>query len=414
MEVPHARYRHRKGLQNGRRIRWASLIVAGILLTTSAYSGYALTREIPQPERELVVLPGRQASSPDLVWPTKGQAAVGSVKDGVLAQSSQDEEVRPIASMTKVITALALLEKYPYDVATGGASYTLNQTDVAVMTAYQAKQGTVLPIKAGQVITQHEAMQAMLITSANNMSDMLTLRQFGSMDAYLAYANSYLAAKGLSKTKVADASGFSAQSVGVPSEMVRLGKLALENRVIRDIVSVQQLDLGAFGSLRNTNRLLSEDGIIGIKTGTTDEAGNCLLFAAKHRVSETYEVIIIGVVMGSASSADVLTASRALLSSARTQFAPYTVANAGTEVARITTPWGQTASLRLKGDLTVNAWSGTAISLKPVLMPTPSSFAQGTVLGAVEVMGEENLRTEVVSSAGISPPTIWWRLRNLR
>jgi D-alanyl-D-alanine carboxypeptidase len=45
----------------------------------------------------------------ELAWPAVGQAAIGSVEDGVLASSSDNERLRPIASMAKVITALAIM-----------------------------------------------------------------------------------------------------------------------------------------------------------------------------------------------------------------------------------------------------------------------------------------------------------------
>lgn len=50
-----------------------------------------------------------------LVWPEVGKAAVGSVEDGLLALSSDSEKLSPTASMAKVITALAIMEKQPFE-----------------------------------------------------------------------------------------------------------------------------------------------------------------------------------------------------------------------------------------------------------------------------------------------------------
>src|SRR5690606_10140017 len=113
------------------------------------------------------------------------------------------------ASMAKVITALAILEKQPLEAGQAGPTYTLTSHDVAVYHMYAAKNGSVLPVHEGMQLTQYQALQAMLLPSANNIADMMVERVFGSEDAYLEYAHDMLRRMGLSRTVVADASGFS-------------------------------------------------------------------------------------------------------------------------------------------------------------------------------------------------------------
>jgi len=254
-----------------------------------------------------------------LVWPAAGQAAVANVEDGLLARSSDNEQLRPIASMTKVITALAIMEKQPFELGQAGQTYTITAEDIANMSAYIAEDGSVLPLLVGMELTQYQAMQRMLIASDNNMADILAERIFGSMDAYVSYAQDMLNRMGLSRTVVADASGFSPDTASTPSELVAIGIAALKNPVIAEIVAQPQVQIPE-GIITNTNQLLGADGVIGIKTGTTNEAGSCLLFAARYAAEDGQEVTIVGVIMGDTDATSLFSDSRKLLTSAKQGF----------------------------------------------------------------------------------------------
>ena len=211
--------------------------------------------------------------------PIVGQTAIGTLDQGVIKHS--DNEVQaPIASITKVITALVLLERKPLQLGEAGDTITLNEKDLQYFNDYYAKLGTVTTVTVGGTMSQYEALEAMLLPSSNNMSDTMIDRYFTSMEDYLLYANDYLQRNGLNNTVVADASGFSPGSKSTPSDLIKLGQLALNNPVIREIVAKPFTTISVGGDIPNYNQLINEPDIIGIKPGTTDEAGYCLLFAA--------------------------------------------------------------------------------------------------------------------------------------
>jgi D-alanyl-D-alanine carboxypeptidase (penicillin-binding protein 5/6) len=166
-------------------------------------------------------------------------------------------------------------------------------------------------------LTQYQAMQRMLIASDNTMADILAKRIFGSMAAYVSYAQDMLQRMGLSQTVVADASGFSPDTVSTPSELVAIGITALKNPVIAAIVAQPQTELPVTGLIHNTNQLLATDGVMGIKTGTTDAAGHCLLFAARYAAVDGQKVTIVGVIMGDTDAPSLFSDSLQLLASAR-------------------------------------------------------------------------------------------------
>lgn len=255
-----------------------------------------------------------------LAWPSVGQAAVGNLEEGVLMRSSDNEKPRPTASMAKVITALAIMEKQPFSSGQTGQTYTIAKKDIANLNAHIAENGSVLPLRLGMELTQYEAMQRMLIASDNNMADILAERTFGSKQAYVSYANEMLQRMGLRRTKVADASGLNPTTVSTPSELVMIGITALKDPVIAEIVGQQQAQIQDIGIITNTNQLLGDDGVIGIKTGTTDQAGSCLLFAARYIDENGRKVTIVGVIMGDTDHPTLYSDSRELLASARQSF----------------------------------------------------------------------------------------------
>ncbi len=137
----------------------------------------------------------------------------------------------------------------------------------------------------------------MLLPSANNYAISLANWAFGSQDAFVTAATSWLQAHGLSDTHLVEPSGLSPQNVSTPANLVTIGQIALANPVLASIVSLTSADIPGVGTLTNTNTLLGSLGINGVKTGTTGEAGYCLLFSSNFTVG-TQQVTVVGVLLG--------------------------------------------------------------------------------------------------------------------
>ena len=317
MRTYHAHRFSVRDRQAKKRRRLLIDFVSVILLLLCGYGFSSFGKDTSTPQAETVPLQTPPAKNIHPAWPTTGQAAIGSIENGLLARSSDNEEPHPTASMAKVIVALAIMEKQPFKLGQTGKSYTLTAEDVINYHAEIARGGSLLPVYAGMKLTQYQAMQAMLIASANNMADTLVRRVFGSEEAYISYAQNMLRRMGLSKTIVADASGYSPATVSTPSELVAIGIVALKNPVIAEIVAQSQAQIPDVGIIKNTNELLGSNGVIGLKTGTTDEAGHCLLFAARHADKDGKKVTVVGVIMGAANTVDLFGDSSRLLASAK-------------------------------------------------------------------------------------------------
>lgn len=269
--------------------RWPYFLSAPVLLiiATCVFVGSSLGDKNKQTQTiQVLSQPGSitPAVSPprfttSLPWPTYGQAAYGVVDDGVLAQSTQKVEPVPIASLAKVITALAVLKHKPLSPGEQGPMITLTEEDEALYREYVAKSGTVIQVKAGVQITEYQALQAMLMPSANNISDTLVRWAFGSVETYNTYANNMLKEAGITQTTVADASGYSPQTKSTASDMVKVGLLYIQEPILREIALQTKATIPFAGVIYNNNATHNEDGVVGIKIGYTEEAGKTFLVA---------------------------------------------------------------------------------------------------------------------------------------
>ncbi len=231
------------------------------------------------------------------VWPVYGSGAVGAKGyDGVLAKYG-DQSARPIASLAKIITALVVLQKMPLNNEKDGPSIKFTLSDQEIYNQELAAGAAVKPVSVGGSMTERQALETMVLPSAANYSITLANWAYGSVDAYLSAANSWLASHNLIQTKVVDTSGLLSGNISSPSDLITIGKLALANSSLASIVAMKQATVPNVGIISNGNGLIGTDGINGIKTGSTSDAGACILFSSVVTVDNN-KVTIIGDLLG--------------------------------------------------------------------------------------------------------------------
>jgi serine-type D-Ala-D-Ala carboxypeptidase (penicillin-binding protein 5/6) len=240
-------------------------------------------------------------------WPGYGQAAYGIPGQRVFAISETDTKPVPIASLTKVITALAVLDKHPLEPGDQGPMITYTQADVDLFYEYLAKDGIVVPVEVGEQISLYQALQAILLVSANNVADTVVRWSFGSMESYKDHANSMLRNMGLEYTVADDASGFSPQSVSTAKEMTILGYHYMQNPVLREIAFQEGASIPVAGNIRSSNSFANDEGVVGIKIGFIEEAGRTYLVADVAHGEGSVESVSVAAVLG---ANDFLTAAR--------------------------------------------------------------------------------------------------------
>lgn len=351
------------------------------------------------------------ASTP-LAWPAYGQAAVGSEKYGLLANTENQTPV-PTASTAKLITVLAVLESKPLRIGSQGPTITLTQKDVAIKDAYVAQDGSVVAVEAGQQITQYQALQAVLLPSSNNMADSLAIWTFGSLENYTSYANQMLQSYGITHTTVGtDASGLSPSTKSTASDLVLIGQRAMKNPIIAEIVAQKQATIPVAGVIRNTNFILGQDNIIGLKTGNTDEAGRVFVLAGKHTLENGQEITMITAIMGSPSFEAVMQDSKTLFASAKANLVFVNIVKAGEQVAQYNAPWGGTYKAVSKNTINGPIWLPSSNQPQMKLDTINGGKLIGDTVGNIEFKRADGvtLKSEVRLAENIPGPSIKWRI----
>ncbi len=350
-------------------------------------------------------------SAPKLIWPNYGASAIGAIGfPGTLA-SSGDTQPRSIASLSKVITTLVVLEKKPLAVGASGPVLTMTTKDVNYYIDALKLNGEVEPVRPGLTLTQFQVLNLVLVPSANNYADSLVHWAFGSQTAFLSAARTWLATHGLTHTTMLDASGLNPGNTSTTDDLIKLGKLALANPLVSQIIATKTIDIPGVGVLTNTNELLGIDGVEGIKTGTLAEAGACLLFAAKVPVG-SHSVTVVGVILGGKDHVTVNQDVRALLASAVGGFHELKLAVQGQPFVNYTTKWGQKAQAVAAVNQAVTVWADTPVTAKVSLTPFQVQTSSSQVGQVDFTVGTQHIIVPLRLDAPLKDPGLWWRLAN--
>jgi D-alanyl-D-alanine carboxypeptidase (penicillin-binding protein 5/6) len=264
----------------------------------AVFTAAQLLRPLPSPQARLTAAPSYTfaGAAPSLAWPTDGQATVEVEGLGSLGHSGADDPV-PIASVSKVMTAYLVLRDHPLQPGQDGPTIMLTDADVADTHRRREQQESVVAIAAGERLTERQALQALLLPSANNIAAVLARWDAGSMDAFVDRMNATAASLGMTRTHYTDPSGYDDATVSTAADQVRIVEAAMRLPVFARIVATPSATLPVAGTVHNTNALLGHDGFIGVKTGSDDAAGGCFAFRAIRSMGGT-TTTITGVVLG--------------------------------------------------------------------------------------------------------------------
>jgi D-alanyl-D-alanine carboxypeptidase (penicillin-binding protein 5/6) len=250
----------------------------------------------------------------------------------------------------------------------------------------------------------------MLLPSANNMADSLVGWAFGSTQAYAAYANQMVKQMGLSDTKVSDASGFSDHTTSTAKDLVKLGIAAINQPTISKIVGLKTADVPVAGIINNTNFLLGHDGVVGIKTGNTNKAGGCYLFAAQHTISGN-KVTLVGAVLGQPNRDEALGNAKKLIVKSDAGFTKLTIIKQGDILGFYEAPWGATTQAVSAKNISVLAWMGSDLQIANNPVPVAANDRAGSKVGMLSVKnGQQNSSSAILLSNNMPAPSFWWRI----
>jgi len=230
------------------------------------------------------------------VWPASGQAAFVQTGQSQI-QVGPNQHAAAIASVAKVMTAYLVLRDHPLRLGQDGPTLTLTAADVADTDRRRGQEESVVSIAAGEQLTERQALQALLLPSANNIAAVLARWDAGSVNHFLARMNAVARSLGMTHTRYTDPSGYDDATVSTAADQVRVVVQAMRLPVFASIVATPSAMLPVAGTVRNTDTLLGQDGFVGVKTGSDDAAGGCFAFRAIRWI-DGKRTTITGVVLG--------------------------------------------------------------------------------------------------------------------
>jgi D-alanyl-D-alanine carboxypeptidase (penicillin-binding protein 5/6) len=232
---------------------------------------------------------------PRTVWPAYGQAAVQIGQSHI--QAGPNQHATAIASVAKVMTAYLVLRDHPLRLGQDRSTITLTDADVADTDRRRRQRESVVSIAAGEQLTELQALQALLLPSANNVAAVLARWDAGSAERFVARMNATARSLGMTHTRYTDPSGYDDATVSTAADQVRIVDRAMRLPVFASIVATPSATLPVAGTVRNTNTLLGHNGFVGVKTGSDEAAGGCFAFRAIRWI-DGKRTTITGVVLG--------------------------------------------------------------------------------------------------------------------
>jgi serine-type D-Ala-D-Ala carboxypeptidase (penicillin-binding protein 5/6) len=204
----------------------------------------------------------------------KGAILVEADTGKVLYSRNADKELE-MASTTKIMTAILILESLPLD------------EKVKVPAGATGAAGSTLGLRRGETFTVEQLLYAMLVPSANDAAITLGVAEAGSVKAFVAKMNDRAQQMGLTHTHFVNNCGLHAENhYSSARDLAVLASYAMKDPVFRRIVATRQYTLPRAGGVANrvittSNELLRDyDWVNGIKTGSTPYAGYCLVSSA--------------------------------------------------------------------------------------------------------------------------------------
>ncbi|MFJ2234534.1 D-alanyl-D-alanine carboxypeptidase [Streptomyces sp. NPDC087859] len=369
-----------------RRVKiWTPLV----LLLAVVFAVAQAMRPLPTPTLELTAEDSYSfdGSKVDIPWPAEGQAALDVQGIGSFG-SSGDQKPVPIASVAKVMTAYVILRDHPLKSGAAGPKIKIDQTAEAQS---KAGQESTVNVTAGDSISQREALESILIASANNVARLLARWDAGSEKAFVEKMNAAAEDLGMTNTTYTDPSGLNNTTVSTAVDQVKLGKKAMEEPAFREVAAMMSYDDYKGVNHPNWNQIVGKNNVVGIKTGTTTSALGNLLFAAKKEVNGETRTIVGAVVRQPAGGVDntilsaALTAGDQLIRAAQGALESATILKKGDVVGYVDDGLGGRTPVVATKDVTAVGWSGLTVKLTFAADDVPHTAKAGTKVGTLTV-----------------------------
>lgn len=399
-----------------RRIKiWTPLV----LLLVIVFAIVQFVRPLPAPALAMTAKSSFtfEGGKPSLPWPNEGQGYMSATGLGHVDSFGEQKPV-PIGSVAKAMTAYVILKEHPLKKGSKGEMIEVDAL-AEKEGGYDAQnESTLNTVKAGDKISEYDALAAIMIPSANNIARLLARWDAGSEEAFVKKMNDTAKELGMKNTTYTDPSGLNHTTVSSAEDQVKLGEKLVEIPALLEITKMPRWTDPSGKKWRNYNDLVPYDGALGIKTGSTTKAGGNLLFAAHKQVGDTDQLIVGAVlaqyktpILGSAiaASKEAMLATQELLQN-------QTVVKKGDVVGHVDDGLGGRTPVVATKDVNVVGWSGLTVKLELGNggRALPHSGPAGTQVGVLTVgEGASQVRVPVALKSAMAEPGLGAKLTRL-
>ncbi|MEU1318569.1 D-alanyl-D-alanine carboxypeptidase family protein [Streptomyces tibetensis] len=369
-----------------RRVKiWTPLV----LLLVVVFAVVQSVRPLPTPTLELTAKDSYtfEGGKVDIPWPADGQAALDVQGIGTFGSSGEQKPV-PIASVAKVMTAYLILREHPLKSGEDGPKILIDQT---AQDQSDAGQESTVDVTKDDKITEREALESILIASANNIARLLARWDAGSEKAFVQKMNDAAKDLGMKNTTYTDPSGLNNTTVSTAVDQVKLARAAMQQPAFREVAAMMSYVDYKGTKHDNWNRLVGSNDVTGIKTGTTTSALGNLVFAAKKDVDGETHRIIGAVVRQPAGGPDntilgaALHEGDKLIRAAQSALESATILKKGEVVGYADDGLGGRTPVAVTEDVTAVGWAGLSVKLTFAGDDLPHTAKAGTKVGTLTV-----------------------------
>ncbi|MEW2292047.1 D-alanyl-D-alanine carboxypeptidase [Streptomyces sp. NPDC006743] len=400
-----------------RRVKiWTPLV----LLLLVVFAIVQALRPLPAPGLALTAKDNYtfEGSKLTLPWPGEGQGWMDVEGVGTMDHFGEQKPA-PIGSVAKTMTAYIILRDHPLKVGQEGPKIKIDpQAEKEGGYDKTGDESTLNTVKAGQTLTEKQALSAVMIPSANNIARLLARWDAGSEAAFVKKMNATAKELGMANTTYTDPSGLTKTTVSTAEDQVKLGDQVVKNPALVAITSAASWTDPSGKNWPNWNELPYRMGAIGIKTGSTTAAGGNLLFAARKKVGGQ-TVTVVGAILGQRKSPILTTVnqvSKTALEAAKGALTSAKILKKGDVVGYVDDRLGGHTPVVVTEDVTAVGWAGSQVKVSFAPDQVPHSAKAGTKVGTLTV-GEGGaggaVRVPVALQTDLSEPGFTDKLTRL-
>jgi D-alanyl-D-alanine carboxypeptidase (penicillin-binding protein 5/6) len=318
------------------------------------------------------------------------------------------EQARPVASLTKLMTALLVLEE-----EADRLDRTIRIDPEAVFHRGDYGVGSTLGLRPGERVSIRGLLAGLLLGSANDAADALAIEEAGNVSAFVEDMNARAKALGMLRTRFASPHGLDDRGRSSAADLMRLLREASKHRVFRDLVrrrfAIVRSDSARPRRIQNRNAMLwLYPGASGVKTGFTSGSGFCLIATAR-RDDRELAVVVLG------GGDEVFSDAAALLNHGFAAYERRTLVQEGEALGSVRVRGGEVPVLA-GGRLTALVGVGAGGAIERILTASPAAAyppPSGSVVGTLRLTSSGVAVGRVkVLVADLPPPQeptgSWW------